>query len=119
MPDVSRSLDEITTSFTIFEKNQVLTHEQLNDLGQYLDDQERLTRVAAIGVGVGCGLRPSIVERRVRVTKGVGITTDGDLFRFAEDVVFNRFKPYDEAAPKYEPFFTGTTRMPLFELVRP
>ena len=47
MADVSRSLDDITTGFTIFEKNQILTHDQLNDLGRYLDDQERLTRVGA------------------------------------------------------------------------
>jgi len=118
MADVLRSLDEITTGFNIFEKNQVLTHDQLNRLGSYLDDQERLTRVGGIGAGVGCGLRPSTVDRKVRITKGVGLTTDGDLFRFGADVFYDRFKPYDEAAPVYAPFFAGTTRMPLFELIK-
>jgi len=117
-----KSLDEITTGFNIFEKNQVLTHEQLNTLGNYLDDQERLTRVGEIGVGLCCGLRPSLAEFRIRVTKGIGGTTDGDLFRFGADVVYDRFKPYDEGAPVYEPFFGGAApmrvRMPLFELVK-
>jgi len=118
MPDVLRSLDEITTGFKLFEENQVLTHDQLNTLGGYLDDQERLTRIGAIGAGVCCGLRPSLVDFTVRVTKGVGLTTDGDLIRLGADVVYDRYQPYDDAAPVYAPFFNGTTRMPLFELVR-
>src|SRR4051812_37204741 len=120
MADVMKSLDEITTGFNIFEKNQVLTHEQLNTLGNYLDDQERLTRVGEIGVGLCCGLRPSLAEFRIRVTKGIGGTTDGDLFRFGADVVYDRFKPYDEGAPVYEPFFGGAAPLrgglPLFGL---
>src|SRR5438034_2520309 len=118
MAEVLRSLADVTTGFNVFEKNQVLTATQLNTLGSYLDDQERLTRVALDGVGVCCGLQPSLVDLTVRVTKGAGVTTDGDLFRFGADVVFDRFKPYDDAAPIYLPFFTGPdTRIPLFELV--
>lgn len=115
---LTTSLDDIGTSFTVFEKNQVLTHEQLNALTAYLDDQERLTRVAAVGVGVVCGLRPSLGDGTVRIARGVGITTDGDLLRFPEDVDFDRFKPYAESAPTYPPFQGETGRMPLFELVR-
>src|SRR4051812_50206445 len=107
MADVMKSLDEITTGFNIFEKNQVLTHEQLNTLGNYLDDQERLTRVGEIGVGLCCGLRPSLAEFRIRVTKGIGGAAGGDLFRFGADGVYDRFKPYDEGAPRYAPFFGG------------
>src|SRR3954471_12048865 len=107
MADVLKSLDDITTGFNIFEKTQVLTHDQLNQLGSYLDDQERLTRVAGIGVGLCCGFRPSLAEFKIRVSKGVGATTDGDLFRFGADVFFDRYKPYDEAAPVYAPFFAG------------
>lgn len=115
---LTRSLDDIGTSFTVFEKNQVLTHEQLNALTAYLDDQERLTRVAALGVGVICGLRPSLGDGTVRVSRGVGITTDGDLLRFPEDVDFDRFKPYSESAPTYPMFKVEEQRIPLFELVQ-
>src|SRR5262245_59353384 len=107
MADVLKSLDQITTGFNIFERNQVLTHEQLNQLGSYLDDQERLTRVGEVGVGLCCGLRPSLSEFRIRVNRGVGVTTDGDLIRFGTDVVYDRYKPYDEAAPVYAPFFVN------------
>lgn len=117
MADVLKSLDDITTGFNIFERNQVLSHDQLNTLGSYLDDQGRLTRVGEIGVGVCCGLWPSLVEFKVSVTKGVGVTTDGDVIRFGADTVYDRFKPYDDAAPVYAPFMAGATRIPLFELV--
>ena len=45
MLDITTSLDEVATAYWIFERDQVLTEEQLNSLARYLDDQDRLTRV--------------------------------------------------------------------------
>lgn len=121
MVEVLKSLEEITTGYSVFEPDQVLTHSQLNRLCSYLDDQDRLTRVSLIGVGIACGLRPSIVDERVRVTKGVGVTTDGDLLRLGGDELYAGFRPYDEAAPRYAPFFpdgVAGTRVRLWELTR-
>src|SRR6266850_6639765 len=101
MVQIVRSLDDISTGYSVFEKDQVLTHEQLNSVASYLDDQGRLTRVYLLGVGVVCGLRPSLEGDTVKITKGVGVTTDGDLLRLAADTVFDQFKAYDESAPKY------------------
>src|SRR5262245_10487419 len=105
MIPVLRSLDAITTGYTVFEKDQVLTEQQLNSLVSYLDDQDRLTRVTLLGVGIACGLRPSAAGASVRVSKGVGVTTDGDLLTLSADTTFDRFKPYDETAPKYDPLY--------------
>ncbi len=57
----------------------MLTEDQLNDVTQYLDDQNRLTRVQLIGVGIVDGLRVSLVGNSIRVGKGLGVTTDGDI----------------------------------------
>ena len=49
MADMLRSLDTISNVYSIFEKDQVLTESQLNDVTNYLDDQNRLTRVNLTG----------------------------------------------------------------------
>lgn len=118
---IIRSLDDITTRYTVFEKDQVLTHDQLNDLAGYLDDQDRLTRVGLLGVGIVAGLRVSPSGAGVAVTRGVGVTTDGDLLRQTADTVFAKFKPYDKSAPAYPPFYVDQDvtkdMLPVFELV--
>lgn len=117
MVQIVRSLDDISTGYSVFEKDQVLTHEQLNSVASYLDDQGRLTRVYLLGVGLVCGLRPSLQGDTVKVTKGVGVTTDGDLLRFAADTVFDQFKAYDESAPVYPPLYVDGKMIPAYELV--
>jgi hypothetical protein len=111
MSSVFKSLDSVTTGYSRFEKDQVLTHDQLNSISDYFDDQIRLSRVALLGVGIACGLRVSIQDDSVRVTKGFGMTTDGDLLSLPSDVVFHKFKPYDESNPRYGPFFDSNNQM--------
>ncbi|MBK7173998.1 MAG: hypothetical protein IPH84_12355 [Bacteroidales bacterium] len=117
MAQIIKSLDEITTGFSFFEKDQVLTASQLNSISNYFDDQTRLTRTQLLGVGIACGLEPSIQSRVVKIGKGMGVTTDGDLLFFTEDQVFDRFRPYDEKNPKYPAFYVEEKMIPLFELV--
>src|SRR5262245_11882007 len=105
MSTVRNSLATITTGYSIFEKDQVLTHEQLNSVADYFDDQTRLTRIKLLGVGIVCGLRVSAQGSTIKVTQGAGVTTDGDLLYLAKDTVFDKFKLYDESNPKYAPFF--------------
>ena len=105
------------TGYTIFEDNQVLTKEPLNRLVDYLDDQERLTRVSLLGVGIFCGLRLSAGAGGVALTKGVAVTTDGDLLRVPQDLTYTRFRKYGTEAPKYDPFYDGANMRSVFELV--
>ena len=48
----------VNISYPFFEANQVLSNEHLNQLFNYLDEQERLTRTNLIGIGIVCGLEP-------------------------------------------------------------
>src|SRR5262245_52267618 len=108
MTDTIVNLDTIETGYAVFEPDQVLTPDQLNSLAGYLDDQERLSRVALLGVGIACGLWPSLQGSAVRLSPGVGTTTDGDVMYRPEAVLYDRYKPYDRTAPKYGPFYTDS-----------
>lgn len=83
----------------VFKPNQALTAANLNDLREFLDQQDRLTRRALIGVGVLCGFRVDVDdEGRVLISRGVAVTTEGHLF--AEDaVVCDRVTPYEVPLP--------------------
>ncbi len=117
MSTVFQTLDKVTTGYTVFEKDQVLTEQQLNGLVEYLDDAGRLTRVAMIGAGIGCGLRARLAADLVTLARGVGATTDGDLFLVPAEVTFDRFKVYGDAAPAYRPFGAAGQRIPAWELI--
>jgi hypothetical protein len=118
MKDTLKILQEITTGYSIFEKDQVLTESQLNSVTDYLNDQTRLTSIYLLGVGVVSGLRVSLQNNTVIVTKGIGITTDGDLLFYNNNTVFDRFLKYDESYPKYAPFYTEGGMIPVYELIR-
>lgn len=107
MTQIFKSLETISTGYTVFEKDQVLTHEQLNSLADYADDQIRLTRVKLMGVGVACGLRVLLDGDAVRLSRGVGVTTDGDLLHLDADTAFVQFRRYDESYPAYPPLYKG------------
>ncbi len=119
---VHRSLQAIADSYSVFEQDQVLTAGQLNSLADYADDQTRLTRVRLLGVGVVCGLRVSLGGGQVRVTRGVGVTSDGDILALDADTTFDRWRPYDASRPAYPPLYPGgdfrQPMIPAFELVR-
>ena len=116
-----RILQEIETNYSIFEKDQVLTEGQLNSVTDYLNDQTRLTRIHLLGVGIVSGLRVSVQDDGVKVTKGVGITTDGDLLYYNNETLFDRFLEYDNSYPKYAPFYvdenTEGEMIPVYELI--
>lgn len=105
MIPIFKSLEQISTGYTVFEKDQVLTHEQLNSLADYADDQIRLTRVKLLGAGIACGLYPSVDKGRITITRGAGITTDGDIISLESDVRFTRFRHYNASYPAYPPLY--------------
>jgi hypothetical protein len=115
--EIFASLRDINTRYSVFEPDQVLTHEQLNSIANYLSDQARLSRVQLLGVGIGAGLRVTFGGGRITVSKGIGLTTDGDLFHLGQARVFDRFKPYDQSKPKYDPFYIDDTMITVYELV--
>ena len=117
MMNIKTSLDTISHEYTVFEANQVLTHDQLNGVVDYLTDQDRLTRVDLVGVGIYCGLRAALATDRVRLTRGVGVTTDGDLARVPADVEYTHYKRYSDTAPRYEKLVVGGIPLRTWELL--
>jgi hypothetical protein len=117
MMDIKTSLDTISHEYTVFEADQVLTHEQLNGVVDYLTDHDRLTRVDLIGVGIYCGLQAALRTDRVRLTRGVGVTTDGDIARIPSDIEYTRYKRYDDTAPRYGKLLVGNTPLKTWELL--
>jgi hypothetical protein len=123
--DNLKSLEKITTGYAVFEKDQVLTHDQLNGVADYLDDQTRLERVNLLGVGLVCGLRVLQSGGMITLGKGVGVTTDGDLLSVSVEKTYDRFIRYDESKPVYRPFYVKTSvngeqqesMIPVYEMV--
>ena len=112
---VVRTLDALKAGYAVFEADQVLTHGQLNGVRDWLDEQGRLTRVNLLGVGIVAGLRVLRGEANVTVTRGLGVTTDGDLLMQSVDTVYDQFRPYGLEAPEYAPFRRADATM--FEMV--
>lgn len=119
MNEFVNSLANISSTYTVFEKDQILTESQLNSITSYLDPQERLTRVNLFGVGIVSGLMVSSSGGKVHLDPGVGITTDGDLVCQSERSSFNSFKEYGLEAPKYAPLYkNASTMFPAWELIK-
>lgn len=128
---MASKLEEIRTHYHTFVDDQVLTAKQLNGFIDYLDEQDRLSRVFLTGVGIVCGLAVKEAdEKAITITQGVGLTTDGDLLMLQEpvsgvsiktiaqrQVTFTRYRKFEDTSVHY-PFFTrGDAQMELWELL--
>ncbi|HKL31135.1 MAG TPA: hypothetical protein VJ919_01305, partial [Tangfeifania sp.] len=94
---MAKKLTEITTHYHTFVDNQVLTKDQLNQFIGYFEDQDRLSRVFLHGVGIVCGFKLGLnsEEKKISITQGVGVTTDGDLIQLKKAVPDKPFKSID------------------------
>ena len=113
----------VNISYPLFEANQVLSNEHLNQLFDYLDEQERLTRTNLIGIGIVCGLEPSIAATgdSVSISKGCGVTSEGYLISWGSQQALEWYRPYEvpDALP-YREFGTGVDPFdpfPMWELM--
>jgi hypothetical protein len=122
MPPVTNiKLTDITLEYNSFVDSQVLTAKQLNDIVEFFEDQQRLTRTCLIGVGLVCGLSFKGDANGITIGKGCGVTTDGDLLCMPE-TTYKNFRAYDNSLIKYPPFYpmgTDAAQMALWELVTP
>ncbi|MDQ3110699.1 MAG: hypothetical protein M3R17_12465 [Bacteroidota bacterium] len=96
---------QTTANFPKFEQNQILSSSHLNQLRQYLDESNRLTRVRLSGVGIVCGLKLTYnktTDKSIRISSGYGITTEGYLIEL-DETLFTHYKSYyDPSDPYYE-----------------
>ncbi len=102
--------------FPIFEANQVLSNRHLNQVFNYLDEQNRLTRSNLIGIGIVCGFELEYAtspEAVIRLSKGIGITSEGYLICEADDIELSDYRSYTLPNDiEYAPF----EGYPLWEL---
>ena len=75
-------------NYPVFEDNQVLSSANLNQIVNYLDEQERLTRANLIGIGIVCGLEVTwnADDATIRLSKGCGVTSEGYLIVETDNV---------------------------------
>src|SRR5215210_2524787 len=92
----------VNTVFPEFVPDQLLTSGDLNNLFGYLDEQNRMTRIYLIGIGIVCGLEVVTTARgsSITITAGCGVTSEGYLINFPE-TTFTEFITYDAVKPVY------------------
>jgi hypothetical protein len=117
MSNSSFKLKKSVDRYTVFEDNQVLGAAHLNSLTEYLDRQDRLTRVMLFGVGKVCGLEVGYDGNALSLTRGCAVTSDGDLLSYNESKRFQHFRPFLDDEAKYPFFRTTAGQAPLFELL--
>lgn len=100
--------------YPVFEANQVLTNAHLNQVFDYLDEQDRLTRANLIGIGIVCGLEVSLdaTGPNVLISRGCGVTSEGYLILLSEDQTLVSYKPYDLPDELAYPPFTFSAGVP-------
>ncbi len=98
-------------TYPVFEANQVLTNAHLNELFEYLDEQQRLTRANLIGVGIACGLVVQLAAPgTITVSKGVGVSTQGYLIMEPADIDLVAVRSYKLPTEYgYAPFVDPST----------
>ncbi|GJM34478.1 MAG: hypothetical protein DHS20C18_34790 [Saprospiraceae bacterium] len=80
-------------SYPLFVPNQVLRSTDLNNIVNYLDGQNRLTRTHLFGIGIVFGLQPEWKwldaenRNRLTITPGLGLTSKGYLFNIEECIL--------------------------------
>ena len=91
------------TSYPVFENGQVLTSSQLNDLAEYLEQQDRATRSKLIGIGVACGFEVDYQPENnvIRITGGVAVTSEGYLL-YEPECSLTKFRDYTLPVPEFE-----------------
>ena len=89
-------MEILQDTFPIFEANQILSDSHLNQVFDYLDEQERLTRANLIGIGIVCGLelRLDDATSTMQLSKGCGVTSEGYLIMEPNDVTLVSYRSY-------------------------
>lgn len=114
-------MESIQDKYPIFEANQVLSNNHLNQIFDYLDEQERLTRANLIGIGIVCGLEirseVTATASTIYLSRGCGVTSQGYLIVEPDDVALLAYREYTlPNALEYPPFKENATQYPLWEL---
>ncbi|MFN8356915.1 MAG: hypothetical protein U0Y10_20845 [Spirosomataceae bacterium] len=84
----------LLNQYPVFEADQILTNDHLNQLVSYLDGQARVTRFRLIGKGILCGLEPSNNAASITLSAGYGLSSDGYLMELLTAKTYTLQAPY-------------------------
>ncbi len=89
-----------------FKANQLLKHQHLNDLSDYLIEQIGLTRAQLLGKGIICGLEAEVSFHlpgafHIHLTNGYGITSLGHLMSLSMDSVYTHWRSLTLPNPRF------------------
>jgi hypothetical protein len=89
-------MEHFLNHFPVFEANQILMSGHLNDVFDFLDQQNRRTRSHLVGIGIVCGLEVELdgAGAMVSLSSGCGVTSEGYLIVEPEDVGLVAFRKY-------------------------
>lgn len=111
-------MSQIIPTYPIFEGSQVLTSDQLNQLSAYLDQQNRLTRSKLIGIGIVGGLQIQPFPEGLKISKGLGITSEGFLIQIGTDFAATHYRSYTlPETVTYKPFGFPAQDVQLWEML--
>ena len=93
------------SKYPVFEADQVLSQKHLNRAISYLEEQDRLTRVGGIGIGIVCGLEISLPQPgEITISCGTAITSLGYQISW-EEKTFSYYHPIELSAYFLAPKF--------------
>ncbi len=98
--------------YPVFVADQVLTADHLNEIVNYLDEQQRLSRNKLIGIGIVCGLEIKVSRSYIEITKGCGITSQGYLIIQDDLTVQNR-----KSLTHYHEYILPTDFSPAYKTI--
>jgi hypothetical protein len=101
--------------YMVFEADQVLTKDHLNQLFDYLDQQNRWTRNKLIGIGIVCGLDLVQQPDAIEITRGCAVTSQGYLITQDEDQPYTYYLPYAGIDPPPHLPFTYPGNLPFYK----
>lgn len=80
--------------YPLFTRGQQLTSTDLNRIPQYVDLQDRLTRLKLIGAGIfnGFGVSWDSTEKHLKIGNGVGVSSKGYLIYQPDDLSFSSYQ---------------------------
>lgn len=83
------------TYYPIFESGQVLTNAHLNQMLQWLNEQELAGRRKLFGIGIVCGLDVAREGNHILLSGGVAVTSAGHLMVQASDRELTQYRGYE------------------------
>ncbi len=97
--------------FPIYEADQVLSAEHLNQSLGFLEEHDRLSRRLLHGVGIVCGFNFTFKDGTLTIDKGVGISSEGYLLFSDQEMVLTKVRDYiPPYPPKYPSFYSAANQ---------